>query len=176
MKVEIELIEGSSTETQFTGWKVTYGEKYAYGLGYDEMLGLVAAITLPENRPTLNWLKTKEQHDAWRSRINKMTNSDVSTEMAQNPMLAEGLAVVAAKAVTNNYKPSCHAAKPSVRRMASIKNEKMKWIIVDLILKTALYGVDEKTLHFSSKEIAYEVASQFFKHEEHYCVVAVMNW
>ena len=52
----------------------------------------------------------------------------------------------------------------------------MKWIIVDLVKKTALYGVNEKTLYFTSKEIAYEVAGQFFKHEEHFCVVAIMNW
>lgn len=58
MKVEIEFIESSSTETQWSGWKVTYGEKYADGLTYDEMLGLVAAITLPKKRPTLQRLKT----------------------------------------------------------------------------------------------------------------------
>ena len=62
MKVEIEFIESPSTETQWSGWKVTYGDKYADGLCYDEMLGLVAAITLPEKRPTLQWLKTAEQH------------------------------------------------------------------------------------------------------------------
>ena len=66
-----------------------------------------------------------------------------------------------------------------MRRAGKFKKLKiifMKWIIVDLIRKTALYGVDEKTLHFSSKEVAYEVASQFFKDENHYCVVAVINW
>jgi len=71
MKVEIELIESPSTETQWSGWKVTYGDKYADGLGYDEMLGLVAAITLPEKRPTLQWLKTAEQHQQWRDSLAK---------------------------------------------------------------------------------------------------------
>ena len=71
MKVEIELIESPSTETQWSGWKVTYGDKYADGLGYDEMLGLVAAITLPEKRPTLQWLKTAEQHQQWRDNLAK---------------------------------------------------------------------------------------------------------
>ena len=47
MKVLIEFIEGESTKTQFSGWKVTHGDKYADGLGYDEMLGLVASITMP---------------------------------------------------------------------------------------------------------------------------------
>jgi len=62
MKVEIELVENSTDSTVWNGWKVTTGEKYADGLGYDEMLGLVAAITMPQERPTLHWLKTKEQH------------------------------------------------------------------------------------------------------------------
>lgn len=71
MKVEIELIESVSTETQWSGWKVTYGDKYADGLGYDEMLGLVTAITLPEKRPILQWLKTAEQHQQWRGNLAK---------------------------------------------------------------------------------------------------------
>lgn len=71
MKVEIELIESPSTETQYNGWKVTYGDKYADCLGYDEMLGLVTAITFPENRPTLQWLKTDKQHQQWRDSFTK---------------------------------------------------------------------------------------------------------
>jgi hypothetical protein len=35
------------------------------------MLGLVAAITLPEKRPTLQWLKTAEQHQQWRDNLAK---------------------------------------------------------------------------------------------------------
>ena len=77
MKVEIELIEGESTETKWSGWKVTLGDKYADGLGYDEMLGLVAAITMPEKRPALHWLKTEAEWEAWRERIN---NSKVDIE------------------------------------------------------------------------------------------------
>lgn len=49
----------------------------------------------------------------------------------------------------------------------------MKWIIVDLVKKAALYGIDNKTLSFSSPEIAYEVAEQFFRHKEHFFVVGV---
>lgn len=71
MEVKIEFIESSSTESKWSGWKVTHGDKYADGLGYDEMLGLVTAITLPENRPTLHWLKTKEQHQAWKDKWTK---------------------------------------------------------------------------------------------------------
>jgi hypothetical protein len=67
MKIQIEFLT-EENGTDFKGWKVTYGDKYADGLGYDEMLGLIAAITMPEPRPTLQWLKTKEQHEAARNR------------------------------------------------------------------------------------------------------------
>jgi hypothetical protein len=72
MKVIIELREEEEEGGKWKGWCVTYGNKYADGLGYDEMLGLVAAITMPEKRPALHWLRTKEDHDAWRNRnVNK---------------------------------------------------------------------------------------------------------
>lgn len=70
MTVTIEfLVEGKCDK--WSGWCVTYGDKYADGLGYDEMLGLVAAITMPDKRPALHWLKTKQEHAAWRERLSK---------------------------------------------------------------------------------------------------------
>lgn len=57
MKIEIEF----SAENY---WTVRHDGKYADKLGYDEMLGLVAAITMPEKRPAIHWLKTPEQHKA----------------------------------------------------------------------------------------------------------------
>ncbi len=73
MKITIENIV-SESETIYSGWKVTQGNKYADGLGYDEMLGLIAAMTMPADRPTLQWLKTEEEHLAWRNRLtNKPT-------------------------------------------------------------------------------------------------------
>lgn len=44
-----------------TSWNVTFQDKVADKLCYDEMLGLVAAITMPTDRPCLQWLKTEEQ-------------------------------------------------------------------------------------------------------------------
>lgn len=70
-KIEIEFIEGPSTETVFSGWKVTVEDRYADGLSYDEMLGLVASITMPENRPCLQWLKIEEQHKLWRESLER---------------------------------------------------------------------------------------------------------
>ena len=76
MKVEIELIEGASIETNYNGWKVTYNDKYADNLGFDEMLGLVAAITLPKERPTLQWLQTAEQHEQRRENLTNMNATE----------------------------------------------------------------------------------------------------
>ena len=52
MKITIEYIDETNEEL-YKGWKVTYGDKYADWLCYDEMLGLVSALTMPEKRPTL---------------------------------------------------------------------------------------------------------------------------
>ena len=44
------------------GWAVHYNNTSAYNLGYDEMLGLVASITMPKERRCLQWLKTDEEN------------------------------------------------------------------------------------------------------------------
>lgn len=43
-------------------FEVLYDEKRTGDLGFDEMLGLVAAITMPQKRPCMQWLKTEEWH------------------------------------------------------------------------------------------------------------------
>ena len=50
---------------------VEFEGKKAIGLSYDEMLGLVSAITMPETRPCLQWLKTDEQIKSWDEKYNK---------------------------------------------------------------------------------------------------------
>ena len=47
------------------GWKVQQGEKYADALCYEEMLAVLISLTLPEQRPYLHWMRTKEQHEAY---------------------------------------------------------------------------------------------------------------
>jgi hypothetical protein len=42
---------------------VLYNEKRTGDLSFDEMLGLIAAITMPQKRPCLHWLKTEEWHE-----------------------------------------------------------------------------------------------------------------
>jgi hypothetical protein len=41
--------------------------------------------------------------------------------------------------------------------------ENRNWIIIDCENSKALYGINRKTLRFSTKEIAHEVAKQFFQ-------------
>lgn len=45
-------------------WEVRQGDKYAE-LAWDEMIGLVASLTMPEHRPCKQWMKTKEEHEKW---------------------------------------------------------------------------------------------------------------
>lgn len=75
MKIIIEYLEEES-ESFYKGWMVTNGDKYADGLGYDEMIGLVAAITMPDKRPALQWLQTKEQHHAFRNRYSTISENE----------------------------------------------------------------------------------------------------
>lgn len=37
-------------------------------LSFDEMIGLVAQLTVPKNKRCLQWLKTKEQHESFTMR------------------------------------------------------------------------------------------------------------
>lgn len=37
-------------------FEVCQGDKSSYLLGYDEVLGLIAALIMPENRPCLQWM------------------------------------------------------------------------------------------------------------------------
>lgn len=46
------------------GFDVYYNGKHTEELDYNEMLGIVSAITMPERRHCLNWLKTDEEHEA----------------------------------------------------------------------------------------------------------------
>ena len=79
MKIEIEYIENSNEEVT-SGWLVRQGEKYSDGLGYDEVLGLVASLIIPEKRGCLQWLKTSEEHKAWRDNLLKKDDSSPEFE------------------------------------------------------------------------------------------------
>ena len=53
--------------------------------------------------------------------------------------------------------------------------ETRTWIIIDCRDSAALYGVDNKTLRFSTEEVANEVARQFFKKGDDYIVFNISN-
>lgn len=44
---------------------VIYGDRRSGLVSYDEMLGTISAITMPDNRPSLRFLKTEAQHQAF---------------------------------------------------------------------------------------------------------------
>ena len=53
-------------------FEVFQGDKSSGDIRYDEMLGLITSLTMPESRPCLLWMKTKEQRDAQKFIINQM--------------------------------------------------------------------------------------------------------
>lgn len=53
-------------------WKVTQGSCYSDTLDYTEMLGLVAALTMPKDRPWLHWMKTPAHHQAEADYLKKL--------------------------------------------------------------------------------------------------------
>ena len=55
---------------------VHVNDKSTDQLSFDEMLGFVAQLTVPENKRCLEWLKTKEQHEAFRNRNLKKRQSN----------------------------------------------------------------------------------------------------
>jgi hypothetical protein len=61
--IKIEKLEGGS-------FNVVQGDRYSDILGYDEMLGLVSALTIAKEPNCLSWMKTKEEHDATRPKLN----------------------------------------------------------------------------------------------------------
>ena len=56
------------------GWKVQQGDRYADWLGYDEMMGVVSSLTMPKERPCLQWMRTREQHELIKKAIEQQDN------------------------------------------------------------------------------------------------------
>lgn len=52
-------------------FEIIQGNKTSEELGYDEALGLLASLMMPENRPCLHWMKTKEEHQKRRDMFTK---------------------------------------------------------------------------------------------------------
>ena len=54
---------------------VHYGELSTEDVTFEEMLGVVTQLTIPEKKHCLGYLKSQEVHDAFRNR-NNFKNSD----------------------------------------------------------------------------------------------------
>lgn len=56
---------------------VHVGNRSTGQLSFDEMLGVVAQLTMPENKRCLQWLKTEEQHQAFTNRQKSIQIQDI---------------------------------------------------------------------------------------------------
>ena len=71
MKIEIE--QGYLDNGEPSGlFDVRVGDAVADRLAFDEMLGLVASLLMPEKRPCRGYLQTAEQREAWMAQLNSM--------------------------------------------------------------------------------------------------------
>ena len=59
------------TQNESGTFNVKQGEKWADNLGWDEMQGLIASMTMPEHRPCLQWLWTEKQHAEWNKKFKR---------------------------------------------------------------------------------------------------------
>jgi hypothetical protein len=60
------------------GFDVHYNGKSTGLLCFDEMLGTIAQLTVPENKRCLSWFKTDEEHETWRKKYNPV-DADLGT-------------------------------------------------------------------------------------------------
>lgn len=67
--IKIEKLEGGA-------FNVVQADKYSEELSYDEMLGLVSALTIAKEPNCLRWMRTKEEHEAWLNSLKK-SNEDI---------------------------------------------------------------------------------------------------
>ena len=59
------------TQNESGTFNVKQGERWADNLFWDEMQGLIAAMTMPEQRQCLQWLRTDKQHSEWESNLKR---------------------------------------------------------------------------------------------------------
>lgn len=60
---------------------VRQGDKYSDGLTYDEMLGMISALTMPTERPCIHWMKTEEQWKAFFANVLSAKNKHIKNEV-----------------------------------------------------------------------------------------------
>ncbi len=60
------------------GFTVYYKDKYAKELCWDEMLGLVASLTISNNKPCQQWLRTAEEHEKFDQALKRQTVNSIN--------------------------------------------------------------------------------------------------
>jgi hypothetical protein len=60
---------------------ITHGDKMCIGATFEETLGLLAAVLMPEARPCLQWLKTEEQERAWQAELAGISERNKTREI-----------------------------------------------------------------------------------------------
>lgn len=71
--IKIEKLEGGA-------FNVVQGDRYSDTLSYDEMLGLVSALTIAKEPKCLCWMLTKEEHDAQFNSLKKAAEDITDVE------------------------------------------------------------------------------------------------
>lgn len=71
--IAIEKLEGGA-------FNVVQGNRYSDTLSYDEMLGLVSALTIAKEPNCLRWMQTKEEHEAQFNSLKKATEDITEVE------------------------------------------------------------------------------------------------
>ncbi|TWU39813.1 hypothetical protein Poly51_64040 [Rubripirellula tenax] len=79
MKIEIEVVERDNGSKDYT---VTNNGKFADRLTFDEMLGLIASLTMPESRRCIQWLKTQDEWDQREQRLQGIRERNADKETA----------------------------------------------------------------------------------------------
>jgi hypothetical protein len=57
-------------------YTIIQGNKSSVELGHDEMLGLLVSLTLPEQRPCLQWMKTDFEHEQSKKYFESLKNKN----------------------------------------------------------------------------------------------------
>lgn len=71
--IKIEKLEGGA-------FNIVQRDKYSDQLGWDEMLGLVSALTIAKEPMCLSWMKTKEEHEAQFNSLKKAAGGITDVE------------------------------------------------------------------------------------------------
>ena len=58
-----------------SSFTVYYKDKYADELCWEEMLGLIASLTISGDRPYQQWLRTEEEHKKFNQSVYKCSTS-----------------------------------------------------------------------------------------------------